>query len=503
MKSADLILAQIDAKSSALKEKILNSVTDVKVLGTSYFVSADGDDANDGLTPETALVTLDGLSKVKLNPGDGVFLRRGDMWRIVNFRVPGGITVSAYGEGAKPILSCSPMNGADPVLWSLLDGTDNVWVFAHELADCGTLDFGGGVFAYKEIPSYVDGRFVLRSDNAVAFDVTKHLSCDLAFFQNCDKVKTDAGMPKMTLDNTGKLYLRCDKGNPGKVFDSIEFHCQRNALSMSGHTITIDNLCIRHCGAHGVGAGNIMELTVQNCEIGPLGGAIQFYNPSGSVTRYGNGVEIYGACYDYTVKNCYIHDIYDAGVTHQRKGGFSNVNLSMKSAYARPGHAVKTFETDGVLIMEKVRYIENLFERCIYSIEYFCEQGDGEDDIMRDILMEGNICRYAGGWGWQRPDKVARHIQGGWLNVKRKYHAEDYTIRSCIFDRSIDVILSISSTRECDLPKMEGNVYIQYGDGKMGMYGVPYDRYIPFVGEGEELLHKIDPRAQVYAAKRE
>lgn len=34
-------------------------------------------------------------------------------------------------------------------------------------------------------------------------------------------------------------------------------------------------------------------------------------------TRYGNGVEIYGGCDGYTIDNCYVHDVYDAGIAHQ------------------------------------------------------------------------------------------------------------------------------------------------------------------------------------------
>ncbi len=498
LKATAEFLAEIDARSEARKKAIRTSVSEIVPVGRSYYVSKDGSDEADGLSPETAIGSFDKLNSLTLEPGDAVFFRRGDLWRINGYRIPAGVTLSAYGEGEKPILTCSPMNGADPALWTLLDGTDNIWMFRYELSDCGSLDMDG-TFAYKEIPSYVNGQYVLRGDNSVVFDVKKHLTCDLAFFQPCDKEKNGAGNPNMTGTNKAVVYLRCDKGNPGSLFRSIEFLTGRHTLMIGGNSITIDNLNIRWCGAHGVSAGTVMELTVQNCEIGPLGGAIQHYSPNGVVTRFGNGVEIYGACYDYTLKNCFIHDIYDAGVTHQRKGNFANCKVDLTSAYVRPGQTAQRFVTDGVLVMEKVRYIGNLFERCIYSIEYFCDQDDSDDDIMRDILMEDNICRFAGGWGWQRPNKVARHIQGGWLGCKRKYHAEDYTIRNCVFDRSIDVLVSISSTRVSDLPKMEGNLYIAEKGANYGKYGVPYDRYEPYDETTEaNIILPADPTAKVY-----
>lgn len=497
-------LYEIDKKSNERKRAILSSKTDIIPVGRSFYVSNEGDDKNDGRTPENAVATLAALDRIGLLPGDVVFLRRGDMWRICGWTVPAGVTLSAYGEGAKPVVTCSPENAARESKWTLVNGTDNIWLYADKINDCGCIEFDDGIFAVKATPWYVDGRYV-HDDCTTEFDPKTDLPCDLAFFQNCDSVKTDDGLPKLyTTENLGSFYLRCDKGNPGAVFASIEFFAGRNALRVGGPTVTVDNICIKHCAAHGVGAGNAFELHVQNCEIGPLGGGIQFYNKNGSPVRYGNGVEIYGGCRDYVVKDCYIHDIYDAGVTHQRKGSAATLDYRAESAYPHNGE-VKTFDMKGVIVMEDIVYSGNLFERCIYSIEYFCDQSDSDLDCMRNVLMENNICRFAGGWGWQRPNKVARHIQGGWLGSKRKYPSENYVVRNNIFDRSIDVLVSISSTKKEDLPKMENNLYIQYEGGNYGMYGVPYDRYYAFDSETEKTVVNglQSENVKLYAVQRE
>ena len=99
---------------------------------------------------------------------------------------------------------------------------------------------------------------------------------------------------------------------------------------------------------------------------------------------------------------------------------------------------------------------------------------------MRHIRFTHNICRYAGGFGWQRPNRVARHIQGGWLKCKRKYPAEDFVVEGNVFDRSIDTLLSVSSVKKEHLPVMKGNTYIQYAGKNFGINDVPYDRYEPF-----------------------
>ena len=44
-------LKQIDRRAERLKRRILNSPTSVKPSGVIYYLSADGDDANNGLSP--------------------------------------------------------------------------------------------------------------------------------------------------------------------------------------------------------------------------------------------------------------------------------------------------------------------------------------------------------------------------------------------------------------------------------------------------------------------
>ena len=50
------------------KRKILDAKDNIKVSGTSYYVSNSGDDANDGKTFETAWKTLKRVSDAYLNP---------------------------------------------------------------------------------------------------------------------------------------------------------------------------------------------------------------------------------------------------------------------------------------------------------------------------------------------------------------------------------------------------------------------------------------------------
>ena len=73
--------------------------------GTMYFVSADGDDLNDGLTPETPIKTLSKASSLSLKAGDSVLFRKGDTF-VGNLHYSdlegskeNPITIASYGEG--------------------------------------------------------------------------------------------------------------------------------------------------------------------------------------------------------------------------------------------------------------------------------------------------------------------------------------------------------------------------------------------------------------------
>ena len=80
--------------------------------GTMYFVSADGDDLNDGLTPETPIKTLLKASSLSLKAGDSVLFRKGDTFvgNLYYANLEGTkenpITIASYGDGdERPVLT--------------------------------------------------------------------------------------------------------------------------------------------------------------------------------------------------------------------------------------------------------------------------------------------------------------------------------------------------------------------------------------------------------------
>ena len=87
-------------------------VTSIKVNATDYYVSATGDDDADGLTPISPWLSIDKVNSVfsSIPAGSNIYFNRGDSFYgsiIISKSGTSGspITLSAYGTGAKPIIT--------------------------------------------------------------------------------------------------------------------------------------------------------------------------------------------------------------------------------------------------------------------------------------------------------------------------------------------------------------------------------------------------------------
>lgn len=481
------ILQQFEAAGTQRKHAIMTAKDSVVIQSTCYYVSNEGDDANDGRSPASAWRTLAKVSATPMQAGDGVRFRRGDVFRGFLQTYP-GVTYAAYGEGEKPKLYGWDKNLGDAALWELCDAVHHIWHLREKILDCGTLVFNGGeAHCRKLIPSYRNGQFVCREDESRLFVMAEQMTKDLdlvCFYDEQTDVRPTKGedfpVPLLNDQSLGDLYLRCDRGNPADVYGDIEALPRRNMIRVgSNANVTIDNLCLKYIGCHAIGAGGkeVVGLHVSNCEIGWIGGAIQHYygtDPNypegrrGSVTRFGNGIEVYGGCDDYEVSNCYIYQVYDAGITHQ-------------------------VTTWGVpIVMKNIRYLNNLVEYCVYSIEYFLEKRDGDrDSLIEHCEMSGNILRFAGyGWGQQRHNfYTPAHIKG-WSYENT---ARDYTVHDNVFDRSAYRMLHLVAKEDASCPRMYCNTYIQKLGMTLGQYGGN--------AVAEPANHSFDERAEKIIAE--
>lgn len=480
-------------------EKRVNEIratkTEVEISGTAYYVSNGGDDNNDGLSPATAWKTLKRVNDTPLQFGDGVFFKRGNLFR-GKFTAQDGVTYSAFGEGEKPKLYShdKPLN--NPALWTIYDKEHNIWKLNEKIIDVGTIVFNDGEYhCRKLIPTYRHGRFVCRNNEDKLFDIRNEMTNNLDLYWHYSERFTtaptkgeDFPIPVVDDESLGELYLRCDKGNPGEVFESCEA-LARVYLIMAARTknVTIDNLCIKYAGMHAVASGGpCYNLTVTNCEIGWIGGCIQHYGGTdpnypegkrGSVTRFGNAIEVYGACDGYRVENNYIYEVYDAGITHQ-------VTTRDKKE------------------LKNINYSHNLVEKCVYGIEYFLDQINGErESIMENVLMKDNFIRLSGyGWGQQRHNTDTPALIKGWSYVNT---AKDFKIENNIFDRSAYRMLHLVAEKQEYCPEMIGNTYIQHLGGMLGQYGGKENGEPPIIPFDENIENSIstilgEPNAKIY-----
>jgi len=424
-----------------------------------------------------------------------VRFKRGDLFR-GGIQTKPGVSYLAYGEGEKPKFYGWDKSLADPALWTLVDAQHHIWKLTERILDCGTLVFNDGqAHCRKLIPSYMNGQFVCRDDESRLFDMAQEMTEDLDLFWRFDGELTtspskgeDFPVPVASSESMGELYLRCDRGNPAEVYDQIEGIAMRKIFNIGNNDhVTVDNLCMKY-GNFAVGGGGFVDgLHVTNCEIGWIGGCIQHYfgtDPNypqgrrGTVTRFGNGIEIYGGCNDYIVENCYIYQSYDAGMTHQVTTGGEKY------------------------LMTDILYKDNVVEKCVYAIEYFLEKLNGETESRIDgCEMCGNILRLSGyGWGQQRHNThTPAHIKG-WSYENT---ARNFSVHHNIFDRSAYRMIHLVAKEKASCADLYENTYIQKYGMTLGSYGA-YEQAkvetVSFFEDAETVIQETygDKNAKVF-----
>lgn len=355
-----------DIGAEELKNKILNSENTeelYEIKGKKYYISKN--------------MTLDDIP-TDLKSGDAILFERGGLWRILwkkGIELPCGVIMGAYGVGDKPKFYGSAKNYAFNNLWEKIG--DNLYkIFLH----------GGN-----------PGNMVF--DNCASLGVKKWNLEDV--MENYDFYYEG---------ETEDLYFYYE-GDIEKDFNSIEIGQRGDLITMNSGCV-VDNLCVKYTGSHGIIAVKAAEnIFITNNEIGYIGGSMQF-----GTTRFGNGVELKLGSINSKVKNNYVYECYDAGLTFQ----------SWRSAN------VDSHYYD-------VEFSENLIEKCTYGIEFFTttKEDSGLYSDYKNITMKSNIIRFSGyEWSFmQRPDPwMTSHIRGGqWAYVK---DCENFKITDNVFDVS-------------------------------------------------------------------
>ena len=358
--AATLLSAEEDARLKAELQKdidaILNTETEIvhsdtyipgeTYTGTAYYISNDGNDDNDGLTPETAWQTISKLAQEAggweregvLKPGDAVFFRRGDIFRDQNFHLgTDGLTFSAYGEGEKPIFTTSSENGSGGEKWELIydDNTGKkIWKFYRDMSDVSRLILNDGEAITTRIYEFYDGNGYIsceatgwwqhEAEGVTLLDTLLPLEDsmieDLTIISRPERFEgwdyIDCGV--------GPLYLRCDSGNPGELYDSIEFteYAMSPNIYLCASDCVFDNISFRCNGKSYIQPDKWKEVqntVIQNCEFAYGGCTVTFYREreDGALVVEVQGDGIYNIVRNTTIQNNYFHDGATSSVTYE------------------------------------------------------------------------------------------------------------------------------------------------------------------------------------------
>ena len=453
-----------------------------------YYVScSEGNDSNNGTSPQTPWKTLAKVNSANLPRNSYVCFKRGDLWR-ENLTAQPGVTYTAYGAGDKPIFCGSPFDGAKASYWETTDAP-NVWRWVGpEFPDgnVGTMVFNEGeAYAVKttvRVEKTGNSIFYFSLTTNDPFDgLYRNLYNDLYFYHDVDFTVLLKDGSTYTHTGTGALYLYSAQ-NPGSRFRSIEFNVGKKNLvdvrsndTVTVDNVTVDNLCLKYSGTNGVGAnGNVTPVTnlrVQNCEIGWIGGVAQVSHLGRNYqTRFGNAISIYGACDGYTVENNYIYQVYDSGMSVQ--ANYYNVSASIRNQ----------------LYMKDVKYRNNVIERCEMPIEdWMSDIEENNPSRYEHVLIEGNQIWYAGyGLCESRPI-----IDRGWsAAIKNRCNATgnrayDYQIRNNLIAmwkiRAVQCTSNLFNPEDGSdsVARFSGNTYV-------GTYGKKFGQVEVITGENRD-----------------
>lgn len=419
-----------DAQANAMRKKIWNATSTPTVSGTTWYISENGNDSADGKSKNTAWKTVKGMTAnvSKIKSGDAVLFERGGVYR-GTFKAISGVYYGAYGSGDKPCIYGSSQNWAKAT-WKQ-DSKKNVWYTTGFTSDAGIVVFNHGEGV--GIRSFQKGR--LSKNTQYYYDTS---------------AKT--------------LYLYCNKGNPSTVYKSIEIGEKDNLIRLDNCTnTTIDNLCLKYTGVHGIGGCNNKNITIKNCEIGWIGGSLQ--NELKQV-RLGNAIEFWNKCDNITVDNCWIYQCYDTGFTAQGSGNEDGSQTNIKLTNT---------------LLEYNWYSTEMWNSCTIN------------NTMDNIEFSGNIMRFSGyGWsnyGGQRPDADeanSSHLFNG-------AQMTNFKATNNIFDKGMHHLINGA------VKGFNGNTYAQEKTTRVGSLGLYSNGYLAFDDSVEANLKQyVDPNPTVH-----
>ena len=406
--SDDPAVKEVDKKADALLKAIEDAPDTLKPTGSgkTYYISNSGNDKNDGLSPKTARQNYVAVYPF-LQEGDVVLFNRGDVFRGF-YQLVSGVSFGAYGEGIKPRIYGS----VDGKLGQWTDDGTGIWTYNQTITEYSNIVFNNG----EKVGRPVKKKNLITKKE---FNV---------FYSGA------------------RISVYSPNGNPAEIFDSIEIVQGTKSIltgDKSGETrnVTVQNLCLMYGGVHGFGSlGYSYDMLIEGCIIGFMGGK----NLHRGEISLGNAIEFMGGATNVTVRNNYLFQCYDTGVTHQ-----GHMNNSRSAEF------------------DNITYDNNLIEYCVWAIESWIHARNGPtaEDIATGntfnygtVNITNNICRYSG-WGWGSLDRPDKNVYSDLIYYSLN-HIKPLNIIGNIFDRSRRNACNLQKGSKADLMVIKDNTVL-------------------------------------------
>lgn len=330
-----------------------------------YYISNNGNDNNDGLSPQTPWQTIEKVVSEQKS-GDVFCFRRGDTFYGMIDSVKGideehPTVYTAYGQGAKPIIS--QVKILKKGVWEKTGRN----IYRMDLYD--TRNFTGNIYNQ-------DKNIGFMKVNGVIYYEKKFDLADLREQWDFFSDDYDKECPY--------VYVYSER-NPDEMADEIVMACDIHSAHFVDY-VKFENLNFTGTGGMGICLTS-QWARVSDCEFHQIGGSrlVSFHN---KFTRYGNGVEAWSGSGNIIVENCKFSEIYDVAMTIQ--GGVDNISW------------------------ENIWFRNNKVWNCVQAFEIWSKNiPDARNTGFINCRFENNICINSGYcWGYEaRPNKhVSAHL---------------------------------------------------------------------------------------------
>lgn len=257
-----------------------------------YVSSSAGSDANDGLTPEKPMKTINQA----LKKGETIYLKAGDVfYEEIHLKKQ---SLNRYGKGENPLI-CG-LRRIDGSHWVHVEG--NIWKL-NLLEEI----FSGFKCTGVSLQNNIGCIYDYENDHILSRKVPSYDK----LVRNWDIWQTSTFDFEAVPERYNELYLYCDE-DPNK---------RKLELTVGGYYgITLSDANVYNVNVKGFGIGGINlfgSCQVKQCRIDMIGGSTM--TAAGHFSPLGNGIDFWVSrdAYDCVIEDCYITRCYDCGCSIQ------------------------------------------------------------------------------------------------------------------------------------------------------------------------------------------